>query len=81
MHFSNAKFCEIQNSIVNKLTDEEREALDTVFDKNALSLIEYILQGLAKHQSTSFFHPHPDNPQFNYAVQDLIQKYRNQIEF
>lgn len=81
MNFSNAKFCEMQSHIFNKLTDDELEALDAMFDDNALSLIENILQGLAKHQSTSFFHPHPTNPQFNYAVQDLIQKYRNQIEF
>lgn len=81
MNFSNAKFYEMPSNIFNKLSNEERKALDAMFDKNALSLVEYILQGLAKHQSTSFFHPHPNNPQFNYAVQDLIQKYRNQIEF
>lgn len=81
MNFQNSHFCEIHSNILDKLSKEEREALAALFDNNALALVEYILQGLAKHQSTSFFHPHPINPQFNYAVQELIQKYRGQIEF
>lgn len=81
MHFSNAKLCEIQGNIANKLSKEEHEALEAMFNDNALALIEDILQGLAKHQSTSFFNPHPNSTRFNYVVQDLIQKYRKQIEF
>lgn len=81
MNFQNAHFSEIHCNILDKLSEEEREALAALFNNNALALVDYILQGLAKHQSTSFFHPHPDSPQFNYAVQDLIQKYRKQIEF
>lgn len=81
MNFSNAKLCELQSNIHDKLSVEERRALDAMFDDNALCLIEDVLIHLAKHHSTSFFNPHPNNEQFNYAVQELIQKYRSQIEF
>lgn len=81
MNFSNAEFHEIQSEVFNKLSAKEREALDALFCANTLVVVEDILKGLAKHQSTSFFNPHPYSPGFNYAVQDLIQKYRKQIEF
>lgn len=78
--FCTSELCEIQGNVWENLSFEERKALDAMFDDNALNLIENILQGLAIHQSPSLFEPHPFNSKFNLIVQDLIKKYRNQIE-
>lgn len=56
------------------------EEIDEMFDHNAMVLIEDVLKGLAEHRSTALFEPHPYNTNFNLKVQELIKKYRNQIE-
>lgn len=60
-----------------ELSDKE---IDEIFDHNAMVLIEDILIGLAEHRNTALFEPHPYNKTFNLKVQELVKKYRNQIE-
>lgn len=76
--FSTFELCCIQEKLGNKLSVEEKKALDAMFSDNMVSVVTSVLDAIKHNTPTSLITPCPLDNGLNEAIQELVSNFRNE---
>lgn len=76
--FSTYELCCLQEEVGNKLSLEEKKALDAMFSDNMLSVVQLVLDAIKHNIPTSLIMPCPLENGLNEAIQELVSDFRNE---
>lgn len=75
--FSTYELCCIQEAVGEKLSSEEKKALDAMFCDNMLGVVNEVLNAIKHDLPTQLITPCPLDNGLNEAIQELVSEFRN----